>query len=57
MLLAMKKEIKELKEELTIYKATLSNGMLSSRPKKQVIDVPKPTKFKGAILPSDGHRG
>ncbi|MBA0636168.1 hypothetical protein Godav_005267 [Gossypium davidsonii] len=33
MVLAMKKEIEELKGELTIYKATLSNGMLSSRPK------------------------
>ncbi|MBA0818271.1 hypothetical protein Gohar_021919, partial [Gossypium harknessii] len=48
MVLAMKKEIEELKEELTIYKATLSNGMLSSRPKQQAIDVPKPKKFKGA---------
>ncbi|MBA0635823.1 hypothetical protein Godav_022239 [Gossypium davidsonii] len=31
MVLAMKKEIEELKGELTIYKAALSNGMLSSR--------------------------
>ncbi|MBA0632734.1 hypothetical protein Godav_001418 [Gossypium davidsonii] len=42
MVLAMKKEIKELKRELTIYKATLSNGMLISRLKQQVMDVPKP---------------
>ncbi|MBA0615352.1 hypothetical protein Godav_015502 [Gossypium davidsonii] len=34
MVLAMKKEIEELKGELTIYKAALSNGMLSSRPKQ-----------------------
>ncbi|KAG8482796.1 hypothetical protein CXB51_024201 [Gossypium anomalum] len=46
--LAMKKEIEELKGELTIYKAALSNGMLSSRPKQQVMDVPKSEKFKGA---------
>ncbi|MBA0636122.1 hypothetical protein Godav_022252 [Gossypium davidsonii] len=31
MVFAMKKEIEELKRELTVYKATLSNGMLSSR--------------------------
>ncbi|MBA0625509.1 hypothetical protein Godav_010699 [Gossypium davidsonii] len=48
MVLAMKKEIEELKGELTIYKATLSNGMLSSRPKQQAMDVPKSEKFKGA---------
>ncbi|KAB2057262.1 hypothetical protein ES319_A11G157100v1 [Gossypium barbadense] len=48
MMLAMKKEIEELKGELTIYKAALSNGMLSSKPKQQAIDVPKPEKFKGA---------
>ncbi|MFQ6624127.1 hypothetical protein Gotur_003838 [Gossypium turneri] len=46
--LAMKKEIEELKGELTIYKAALSNGMLSSRPKEQAMDIPKPEKFKGA---------
>ncbi|MBA0635621.1 hypothetical protein Godav_029683 [Gossypium davidsonii] len=45
MVLAMKKKIKELKEELTIYKATLSNGMLSTRLKQQAMDVPKPEKF------------
>ncbi|MBA0638458.1 hypothetical protein Godav_022063 [Gossypium davidsonii] len=44
MVLAMKKEMKELKGELTIYKAALSNGMLSSRPKQQAMDVPKPEK-------------
>ncbi|MBA0671325.1 hypothetical protein Goklo_029226 [Gossypium klotzschianum] len=33
MVLAMKKEMEELKGELTIYKAALSNGMLSSKPK------------------------
>ncbi|MBA0794291.1 hypothetical protein Gohar_018639 [Gossypium harknessii] len=48
MVLVMKKEIEELKGELTIYKASLSNGMLSSRPKQQAIDVPKLEKFKGA---------
>ncbi|MBA0818164.1 hypothetical protein Gohar_022276 [Gossypium harknessii] len=48
MVLAMKKEIEELKGELAIYKAALSNGILPSRPKQQVIDVPKPEKFKGA---------
>ncbi|MBA0614614.1 hypothetical protein Godav_014885 [Gossypium davidsonii] len=48
MVLAMKKEIEELKGELTIYKAALSNGMLFSRPKQQAMDVPKPEKFKGA---------
>ncbi|MBA0631385.1 hypothetical protein Godav_000264 [Gossypium davidsonii] len=44
MVLAMKKEIEELKGELTIYKAALSNGMLSSRLKQQAMDVPKPEK-------------
>ncbi|MBA0620340.1 hypothetical protein Godav_006078, partial [Gossypium davidsonii] len=39
--LAMKKEMEELKGELTIYKVASSNGM-SSRPKQQVMDVPKP---------------
>ncbi|MFQ6662835.1 hypothetical protein Gotur_030557 [Gossypium turneri] len=48
MVLAMKKEIEELKGELTIYKATLSNGMLTSRPNQQAMDVPKPENFKGA---------
>ncbi|KAK8308846.1 hypothetical protein V6Z12_D02G088300 [Gossypium hirsutum] len=48
MALAMKKEIEELKGELVIYKAALSNGMLSSMPKQQAMDVPKPEKFKGA---------
>ncbi|MBA0727145.1 hypothetical protein Golax_000162 [Gossypium laxum] len=48
MVLALKKESEELKGELTIYKAALSNGMLSSRPKQQAMDVPKPEKFKGA---------
>ncbi|KAH1096345.1 hypothetical protein J1N35_013266 [Gossypium stocksii] len=48
MMVAMKKEIEELKGELTIYKVALSNGMLSSRPKQQAMDVPKPEKFKGA---------
>ncbi|MBA0876512.1 hypothetical protein Goshw_012923, partial [Gossypium schwendimanii] len=47
MVLAMKKEIEELKGELTIYKAALSNGMLSSRPKQQAMDIPKLEKFKG----------
>ncbi|MBA0799800.1 hypothetical protein Gohar_010289, partial [Gossypium harknessii] len=48
MVLTMKKEIKELKGELTIYKAALSNGILSSRSKQQAMDVPKPENFKGA---------
>ncbi|KAH1063817.1 hypothetical protein J1N35_028804 [Gossypium stocksii] len=47
MMMAMKKEIEELKRELTIYKVALSNGMLSSRPKQHAMDVPKPEKFKG----------
>ncbi|MBA0865742.1 hypothetical protein Goshw_015031 [Gossypium schwendimanii] len=47
MVLPMKKEIEELKGELTIYKATLSNRMLSSRQKQQAMDVPKSEKFKG----------
>ncbi|KAK8335259.1 hypothetical protein V6Z12_A09G042300 [Gossypium hirsutum] len=47
MMLAMKKEIKELKGELTIYKAALTNGMSSSKSKQQAMDVPKPEKFKG----------
>ncbi|MBA0859003.1 hypothetical protein Goshw_002415, partial [Gossypium schwendimanii] len=46
MVLAMKNEIEELKRELTIYKAILGNGMLSSRLKQQAMDVPKPEKFK-----------
>ncbi|MBA0667088.1 hypothetical protein Goklo_000212 [Gossypium klotzschianum] len=64
MVLAMKKEIEELKGELTIYKAALSNGMLSSRLKQQAMDVPKPEKFKGArsatdvdLLSTDEKRG
>ncbi|MBA0789184.1 hypothetical protein Gotri_027591 [Gossypium trilobum] len=48
MVLAMKKEIEELKGELTIYKAAMSNMILSSRPKQQAMNVPKPEKFKGA---------
>ncbi|MBA0751280.1 hypothetical protein Gogos_000215, partial [Gossypium gossypioides] len=48
MVLAVKKEIEELKGELTIYKAALSNGMLFSRPKQQAMNVPKLEKFKGA---------
>ncbi|MBA0671273.1 hypothetical protein Goklo_007314 [Gossypium klotzschianum] len=53
MVLAMKKEIEELKGVLTIYKTALSNGMLSSRPKQQAMDVPKPEKFKGARSAKD----
>ncbi|MBA0613158.1 hypothetical protein Godav_013654 [Gossypium davidsonii] len=48
MVLAMKKEIEELKGEVRIYKAALSNGILCSRPKQQAMDVPKSEKFKGA---------
>ncbi|MBA0609923.1 hypothetical protein Godav_010846 [Gossypium davidsonii] len=48
MVLAMKKEIEELKGDLTIYKAALSNEMLSSRPKQQAMNVLKPENFKGA---------
>ncbi|MBA0632858.1 hypothetical protein Godav_001526 [Gossypium davidsonii] len=48
MVLAMKKEIEELKGELTIYKIALNNEMLSSRSKQQAIDVPKLEKFKDA---------
>ncbi|MBA0609922.1 hypothetical protein Godav_010846 [Gossypium davidsonii] len=46
MVLAMKKEIEELKGDLTIYKAALSNEMLSSRPKQQAMNVLKPENFK-----------
>ncbi|KAK5838415.1 hypothetical protein PVK06_007144 [Gossypium arboreum] len=53
MVLAMKKEIEELKREFRIYKASLSNGMLTSRPKQQAIDVSKPEKFKGARFARD----
>ncbi|KAK8302979.1 hypothetical protein V6Z12_D04G121100 [Gossypium hirsutum] len=53
MVLAMKKEIEELKGELAIYKAALSNGMLSSRLEQQAMDVPKPEKFKGARFARD----
>ncbi|MFQ6631736.1 hypothetical protein Gotur_009624 [Gossypium turneri] len=45
--LDMKKEIEKLKGELTIYKAALSNGMLSLRPKQQAMNVSKQEKFKG----------
>ncbi|MBA0756244.1 hypothetical protein Gogos_021298, partial [Gossypium gossypioides] len=48
MVLTMKKEIDELNGEFTIYKTALSNGMLSSRPKQQTMNVPKPKKFNGA---------
>ncbi|MBA0879547.1 hypothetical protein Goshw_023368, partial [Gossypium schwendimanii] len=51
MVLAMKKEIEELKGELTIYKAALSNMMFSSE--QQAIDVPKPEKFKGTQFARD----
>ncbi|MBA0613157.1 hypothetical protein Godav_013654 [Gossypium davidsonii] len=44
MVLAMKKEIEELKGEVRIYKAALSNGILCSRPKQQAMDVPKSEK-------------
>ncbi|MBA0630564.1 hypothetical protein Godav_002647 [Gossypium davidsonii] len=44
MVLAMKKEIEELKGELMIYKATLNNGMLTSGPNQQATDIPKPEK-------------
>ncbi|MBA0839253.1 hypothetical protein Goarm_005002, partial [Gossypium armourianum] len=53
MMLAMKKEMKELKGELMFYKVALSNGMLSSRPKQQAMDVPKSKKFKGARFARD----
>ncbi|KAH1038556.1 hypothetical protein J1N35_040299 [Gossypium stocksii] len=53
MVLAMKNKIEELRGELTIYKAALSNGMLSSRPKQQVMDVLKLKKFKGARFARD----
>ncbi|MFQ6655174.1 hypothetical protein Gotur_025848, partial [Gossypium turneri] len=56
MVLAIKKEIEELKGELTIYKVALSNGMLSSRPKQQAMDVPKLEKFKG-VRSTDEKRG
>ncbi|MFQ6664453.1 hypothetical protein Gotur_031559 [Gossypium turneri] len=57
MVLAMKKEIEELKGELMIYKAALSNRMLSSRWKQQAMDVPKSEKFKGARFMDEKRSG
>ncbi|MFQ6657181.1 hypothetical protein Gotur_026966, partial [Gossypium turneri] len=48
MVIALKKEINELKGELKIFKAAVGNGMLASKPKPQAMDVPKPKAFKGA---------
>ncbi|MBA0646228.1 hypothetical protein Goklo_014207 [Gossypium klotzschianum] len=47
MVMTLKEEIIELKGELTIYKATLGSGMLTSRSKKRKMDVPKSKVFKG----------
>ncbi|MFQ6647378.1 hypothetical protein Gotur_021094 [Gossypium turneri] len=48
MMIALKEEINELKEELKIFKAAIGNGMLASKPKQQAMDVPKSKAFKGA---------
>ncbi|MBA0814105.1 hypothetical protein Gohar_019952, partial [Gossypium harknessii] len=48
MMIALKEEINELNEELKIFKATIGNGMLASKPKQQAMDVPKSKAFKGA---------
>ncbi|KAH1082853.1 hypothetical protein J1N35_022614 [Gossypium stocksii] len=47
MMTALKKEIVELKGELTIYKAALGNGGLAAVAPKPSVDVPKPKEFKG----------
>ncbi|KAK8307358.1 hypothetical protein V6Z12_D03G189900 [Gossypium hirsutum] len=48
MVAALKEEINELKGELKIFKAAISNGMLASKLKPHAMDVPKPKVFKGA---------
>ncbi|MBA0735900.1 hypothetical protein Gogos_019701, partial [Gossypium gossypioides] len=48
MVAALKEEINELKGKLKIFKAAIGNGMLASKLKPQVMDVPKPKAFKGA---------
>ncbi|MBA0753963.1 hypothetical protein Gogos_021890 [Gossypium gossypioides] len=53
MVTAFKEEINELKGELKIFKATIGNGMLASKPKPQAMDVPKPKAFKGARSASE----
>ncbi|MBA0818127.1 hypothetical protein Gohar_021604, partial [Gossypium harknessii] len=53
MVTALKEEIDELKGELKIFKAAIGNGMLASKPKSQVIDVPKPKAFKRARSASE----
>ncbi|KAK5819206.1 hypothetical protein PVK06_024175 [Gossypium arboreum] len=44
----LKEEINELKGELKIFKAAISNGMLTLKLKQQAIYVPKSKVFKGA---------
>ncbi|MBA0755234.1 hypothetical protein Gogos_022363 [Gossypium gossypioides] len=46
MVTTLKKEINEIKGELKIFEAAIGNGMLASKPKQQVMDVPKPKTFK-----------
>ncbi|MBA0780084.1 hypothetical protein Gotri_004225 [Gossypium trilobum] len=53
MVTALKEEINELKGELKIFKAVIGNGMLASKPKLQVMDVPKPKAFKRARSASE----
>ncbi|MBA0741669.1 hypothetical protein Gogos_014804 [Gossypium gossypioides] len=53
MVIALKEEINELKGELKIFKAAVGNRMLASKPKQQVMDVPKPKAFKGARSTSE----
>ncbi|KAH1063450.1 hypothetical protein J1N35_028437 [Gossypium stocksii] len=47
MLMSLKEEIAELKGELTIYKAALSNRGLANIAPKPNVDIPKPKEFKG----------
>ncbi|MBA0792946.1 hypothetical protein Gohar_017395 [Gossypium harknessii] len=53
MVIALKEEIDELKRELKIFKAAVGNGMLASKPKQQIMDVPKSKAFKTARSASE----
>ncbi|MFQ6623773.1 hypothetical protein Gotur_004170 [Gossypium turneri] len=53
MVTVLKEKIDELKEELKIFKATLGNGMLASKLKRQAMDVLKSKAFKGARFVSE----
>ncbi|KAH1039859.1 hypothetical protein J1N35_041602 [Gossypium stocksii] len=49
MVTTLKEETTQLKMELTIHKATLTNGMLALGLKQQKMDAPKPKEFKGTM--------